>query len=130
MEKSKIDFRVLIREQIILKYTMTEIMEQIHDLLQKGFLEVKFEKKKDLTTRTMFCTRLKDYVPIPKGKQRKENDLVITAFDVELDEWRSFNVETIKGVWKIQSPELEHEHKNRQEKAFISLIYDALQTYK
>lgn len=67
-------------------------------LLHEGVITVTFEKK-DGTTREMNCT-LKD-VPVFEKKTdvvRKKNDEVVAAFDVDLQQWRSFRLDSIKQI--------------------------------
>lgn len=67
-------------------------------LLHEGEVKVTFEKK-DGTLREMKCT-LKD-VPVFEKKTdvvRKKNDEVVAVFDVDLQEWRSFRLDSIKQI--------------------------------
>lgn len=82
--------------------------------LHEGIVEVKFTKK-DGTERTMNCTKVEHLIPEAKRPKPKEvvvNDTLevlestvrvrplelITVFDVDKQEWRSFNYTTIKTI--------------------------------
>lgn len=64
--------------------------------------EVKVEfKKKDGTYRKMRCTLKEDVLPKLDGKvqgERKENINVVSVFDIEKAEWRSFRYDSIKSI--------------------------------
>lgn len=82
--------------------------------LCEGIVEVKFTKK-DGTERTMNCTKVEHLIPEakrPKAKEVVVNDILqlveskvkerplqlITVFDVDKQEWRSFNYTTVKSI--------------------------------
>lgn len=83
--------------------------------LSKGVVEVTFTKS-DGNVRVMFCTTLGNLIPEEKKPKKKElavtfQDMdimesgyrmrpaqLITAFDVEKQDWRSFNYTTITGI--------------------------------
>lgn len=70
----------------------------LNGLLHEGEVNVTFEKK-DGTLREMKCT-LKD-VPLFEKKTdvvRKKNDEVVAVFDIDLQEWRSFRLDSIKKI--------------------------------
>jgi hypothetical protein len=60
--------------------------------------------KADGTERTMRCTLLAEYLPAPEGPQlltestRKENDGVLSVWDIENGGWRSFRLDSIKSI--------------------------------
>jgi len=60
--------------------------------------------KADGTERTMRCTLLAEYLPAPEGPQlltestRKENDSVLSVWDIENGGWRSFRLDSIKSI--------------------------------
>lgn len=71
--------------------------DEIMQDLQEGALEIIFTKK-DGTERTMRATLDENMIPsskTPKGNSVVENDNVIRCFDVEIQEWRSFRVDSI-----------------------------------
>ena len=70
----------------------------LHGLLKEGVVTVEFEKV-DGTLRVMNCT-LKDTPVVEKKTNivRKQSDEVISAFDVDLQEWRSFRLDSLKKI--------------------------------
>lgn len=89
------------------------------EYLQKGIVEVKFTKK-DGTERVMNCTKALNLIPIdkhPKDKVQVMDDMMVseskptptrerplqllTVFDIDKQDWRSFNYTTIKSI-KLQ----------------------------
>jgi hypothetical protein len=75
-----------------------ELQKWLSGLLREGTVSVKFEKK-DGSLREMKCT-LKD-VPVYEKKTqtpRKQNDEVMSVFDVDLQEWRSFRLDSLKEI--------------------------------
>lgn len=75
--------------------------EQLVDILMKNVVSVAFEKK-DGTIREMACTLNDELIPtdaLPKGDSvRKHSDSVLAVFDVEVGEWRSFRIDSLKYV--------------------------------
>ena len=73
--------------------------ESLIEHLSNGEVKVTFEKK-DGTLREMRCT-LKD---VPKYERktekvsRKKNEEVLSVFDLDKNEWRSFRIESIKNI--------------------------------
>lgn len=77
---------------------------ELKQQLQNGVATVVFEKK-DGTTRSMRCTLLAEYLPVRSEAQllteeapRKENDDILSVWDLEADGWRSFRIDSIKTV--------------------------------
>lgn len=70
-------------------------------LLTGGVVSIVFEKK-DGTIREMACTLDDTIIPsdaLPKGDSvRKQSDSVLAVFDVEVGEWRSFRIDSLKYV--------------------------------
>lgn len=58
--------------------------------------------KKDGTERVMKCTLIPDLLPVQEiveGKEpRKQNDAVMSVYDVEANGWRSFTIKSVKSV--------------------------------
>lgn len=58
--------------------------------------------KKDGTERVMKCTLRPDLLPvqeITEGKEpRKQNDAIMSVYDVEANGWRSFTIRSVKSV--------------------------------
>jgi len=94
---------------VVLDVTIAEQKRQINALLEMGFLKVLFTKKSDGSDRTIIGTKMVDYVPDfvkTAHKPRKENEFIVTLFDVEKDEWRSFSLENLKRIWVVNDPVL------------------------
>jgi hypothetical protein len=75
------------------------MITELHGVLKKGEVSVKFTKK-DGTERTMRCTTNTDRIPVelhPKNDQKKVNESVQTAFDLDINEWRSFRWDSV--IW-------------------------------
>lgn len=71
--------------------------QEIVDLLQNKTCLVTF-KKKDETERRMLCTLQPNVIPIVKGTGVKKTDDVISVFDIEKEDWRSFRVDSVISV--------------------------------
>jgi hypothetical protein len=72
---------------------------EFYERLQAGDLQVTFTKKTDGTTRVLKCT---SNVPADKlsqveGRQKTNTDLV-TVFDIDAKDWRSFWPDSIQEV--------------------------------
>jgi len=89
-------------------------VDMLTKYLHEGIVEVKFTKK-DGTERVMNCTKVTELIPEAKRPKPKEvvvNDTLevfestmrirpaqlITVFDVDKQDWRSFNYTTIKSI--------------------------------
>lgn len=75
-----------------------EFREWLDEYLSENTLTVQFTKK-DGTERTMKCTR--NFASIPSDKQPKSSiekttTDAVRVFDVEIQDWRSFNISNIK----------------------------------
>ena len=87
--------------------------ESFRDALSNGFARFTYYKK-DGTTRTALGTRSSVLIPtdkLPKCPQDndkwEERDKAIPYFDLEKNEWRSFNVlnfNSLDKVWKFNDP--------------------------
>lgn len=74
--------------------------EWIKDVLTLSIVNLTF-KKKDDTIREMKCTLIENKLPTYEKKTdrvRKENDSVLSVFDLEKKEWRSFRFDTITDI--------------------------------
>ena len=78
--------------------------ELIHNL-KSGSVQVTF-KKIDGAIRKMLCTLQEDVIPKTTGK-KKENKDVLAVWDLGKNDWRSFRIDSVKGI-KLVS---EHAHK-------------------
>lgn len=68
------------------------------EALAKGTVTVTFTKK-DGTERTMNCTRSSGIIPVekhPKGDTSTETGDNIRVFDLDKQDWRSFNFSALK----------------------------------
>lgn len=63
-------------------------------LLEKSVVKVIFIKK-DGTERIMYCTLLPNVIPETKGERKKLPANLMTVFDIEIQEWRMLNLDTI-----------------------------------
>lgn len=71
---------------------------QLENLLKTSVHTVTF-KKKNGDTRVMRCTLLEDFIPKnkkPKGNKAKDN--VLPVFDIEMNDWRSFDPQSVSDV--------------------------------
>lgn len=71
--------------------------QDLTNLLKENVLQVTFTKK-DGTERVMTCTLLKDIVPKYEKKTekvKKINENVLSVWDVEKDEFRSFKLDSL-----------------------------------
>ncbi len=77
------------------------LREDLKKLLLDGLIEVNF-RKNDGTYRKMNCTLKSSLIPknlMPKSKSSKHQNLnVLVVFDVDVNGWRSFNLNKIKYV--------------------------------
>lgn len=76
--------------------------EGLIDILVKYVATINFTKK-DGTERQMICTRNAKYMTgnaiTPKeldAARKKENDQVISVWDIEKEAWRSFRIDSLK----------------------------------
>lgn len=78
--------------------------DAIRDLLLNYKVKIKFHKK-DGTEREMNCT-LNENLVVPYVKKtdnvRKSDPKIVPVFDLDKNEWRSFNVDSLIGVIEIQ----------------------------
>ncbi len=63
-------------------------------LLEKNVVKTVFIKKNG-DTRVMYCTLMPNLLPEIKGEPRKLPVNLITVFDIEIQEWRTLNMDTI-----------------------------------
>jgi hypothetical protein len=68
--------------------------EEMVNKLSNKFCTVKFTKVNG-DTRLMKCTLMSEYLPETKTNNKKENDSVVTVYDVEVNGWRSFKVDSV-----------------------------------
>jgi len=74
---------------------------EISDLARRNIISVTFTKKNG-ETRTMKCSLKDEYIVGQKEKEstsvRKTNDDVLPVWDLDINEWRSFRIDSVKGV--------------------------------
>ena len=86
----------------------------IKDMLVSDILKVTFTKVNG-DTREMYCTLQDEFVPEHKkyfsegAKPREKNMEVLSVFDMEKGDWRSFRIETITGLEIIREEDLTFE---------------------
>ena len=86
----------------------------IKDMLQVDILKVTFTKK-DGTLRDMYCTLQNEFIPehkeyhIETVAKREKNMSVLSVFDVEKADWRSFRIDSIADFAIAREEELEFE---------------------
>ena len=78
--------------------------ELVHNL-QGGPVEVTFEKVNG-DIRKMLCTLQEGVIPKTTGK-KKENKDILAVWDLGKNDWRSFRIDSVKGVKLVT----EHTHK-------------------
>jgi hypothetical protein len=66
-------------------------------LLESSPVEVTFTKK-DGTERIMKCTLQEEYLPETVGGERKKNEDSLAVYDLDMEGWRSFRWDSIKGI--------------------------------
>ena len=82
--------------------TQTLSKTNIINMLQSGIVNVKFTKV-DGTERVMKCTLVESIV-VPHqrttDKEKKANTNIISVWDVEKENWRSFRFDSIIDIYK------------------------------
>mgnify|MGYP003335358621 FL=1 len=83
---------------------MSELMNkhELKEIIQNGVVTVVFTKK-DGTERTMKCTLLPEYLPqrgqlLVESSNRKENTDVLSVWDIDVGDWRSFRLDSVKEI--------------------------------
>jgi WYL_2, Sm-like SH3 beta-barrel fold len=104
---SNIDFISLARASGIDPDTIVntpEFAEWMREYLSESKVAVTFTKK-DGSERRMVCTKKSDLIPtdkLPKGTGSQSTGDAVAAFDLEKQEWRSFNTGSIKHIeWNV-----------------------------
>lgn len=73
---------------------------EINDLARSNIISVTFTKKNG-ETRTMKCSLKDEYIggEVKESTSvRKPNDDVLPVWDLDINEWRSFRIDSVKGV--------------------------------
>lgn len=74
--------------------------EWLQGVLREHTVDLTFRKKDD-TMREMKCTLIESMLPVIEKKTdriRKENKDVLSVFDLEKNEWRSFRYDSIEAL--------------------------------
>lgn len=77
-----------------------EFMQWFREYLSENVIDIEFTKK-DGTTRKMKCTRNLGFVPAdkqPNGNGHATTGSTIQAFDLDINEWRSFNTTSLTHI--------------------------------
>lgn len=81
-----------------------EFAQYLREYLSEAKLAVTFTKK-DGTSRRLLCTKQMDIIPMdkqPKGTGSTPTGDAVAAFDLEKEEWRSFNTANITRIeWRV-----------------------------
>lgn len=88
---------------------MNEIADTYKTMLRENPQVVYFTKK-DGTTRIMKCTLDPEFIGGVyefSEKSHKHNDEIISVWDLEVDEWRSFRVDSVEKIRPFTDKELE-----------------------
>jgi hypothetical protein len=100
---SSVDFISVMRASGVDPATMfvtEEFREWITEYLSENEVTVRFTKK-DGSERTMRCTRNLTAIPTehqPKTTLQPSTSDAIRAFDLDIQEWRSFNLSTLNHI--------------------------------
>lgn len=72
----------------------------LREVLQNDVVEVNFTKN-DGSERKMLCTLSPNQIPeekLPKNSGKAKNDDVISVFDIEKSDWRSFRLDSVRSI--------------------------------
>ena len=69
--------------------------------LQQNAMRITFTKVNG-DERIMDCTLQEHMIPETSGSNRKENEEVLPVFDINKAEWRSFRVDSVTKVERLQ----------------------------
>lgn len=74
---------------------------EMREILHKDVVVVKFTKKNG-TLREMICTLMPEFLPVRQedttasSAKSPASDTVVTVWDLDKQEWRSFKVDSVK----------------------------------
>ena len=79
-------------------------IENVLTNLSEREVTVEFTKKKDGLLRTMRCTTNPKMIPVEKHPKTTSEIKagLYKVFDLDLNEWRSFNLETVIRAWAFE----------------------------
>lgn len=66
----------------------------ISELLKNNVVKVRFTKR-DGSIRDMLATQQRDLVPVTRGRKLFDKPGLLTVFDVEIQQWRSFYEDSV-----------------------------------
>ena len=69
--------------------------------LEKNVMQITFNKVSG-EERVMHCTLNETFVPETSANNKKNNDEVLPVWDVDIGAWRSFRLDTITNVAKLE----------------------------
>lgn len=69
---------------------------ELRELLRTDIVTVAFTKK-DGSKREMVCTTMPEYIP-PVSGNSVPSDSLVTIWDLEIQEWRSFKFDSLQSV--------------------------------
>ena len=75
--------------------------KQIIDIVTNGIAIISFIKKSTGELREMKCTKNMTLIPkdkIPNGSGRAVNENQVRVFDLEKNDWRSFDINTVQSI--------------------------------
>lgn len=70
---------------------------QLRELLTKDIVTVTFTKK-DGSRREMVCTTIEDYLPEVTEARKEPSPTLVTVWDLEIQEWRSFKFDSVTAI--------------------------------
>ena len=74
---------------------------ELRDNLSKCVAKIIFNKT-DVTQREMTCTLMEDYIPQKEVSvrhvPRRDNESVLAVWDIDSNDWRSFNLNSIVNI--------------------------------
>lgn len=74
-------------------------IKELRDILHKDCVTVVF-KKKDGSIRELFCTTMPEVLGLmPADYSSLPSDVIVTAWDLENDGWRSFKFDSLISVY-------------------------------
>lgn len=78
--------------------------QDFYERLQKSDLQVTFTKKTDGTTRVLKCTsNIPDDKISDKEKVQKSNTDLVTVYDIDCRDWRSFWLDSVTDIVELDS---------------------------
>lgn len=88
---------------VVEQQNQDNLRDWVRDLASRQIIEVTFTKV-DGSTRVLLGTLDPDEIPAdkaPKGTGKAENPMVVALFDVEAQDWRSFRIDSIQRINRV-----------------------------